>query len=195
MSFYDKKETYDIPSTSGYYKFEDGDNVFRILGAFSEKTAIQGLEYWKTEGNKRSPIRLRKNKDGTFPNVPVDQLELNKFGQLDFPKYFWALPVWNYQEKKVQILEITQKTILKNIQKFIENVKWGDPREYDFIVTKGKEGDKTIYTVTNNPKEKLEADIIPTYKGMDINMDVLFTGGDPFAGISTEDIDSEAVES
>src|SRR5258708_4666498 len=109
--FYNKNDSYDIPSTSNYMKFEEGDNRFRILGSFAENSAIQGVEYWKTVDKKRQPIRLQKKEDGTFPAVPASELEMNKFGEPDYPKYFWALPVWNYQDEKVQILEITQKTI------------------------------------------------------------------------------------
>lgn len=180
-NFYAKGEEYEIPSTSNYMKFDDGDNKFRILGAFSEGTAIQGIEYWKTINNKRTPIRLKKNKDGTFPNVPNSELEVNKFGNLDTPKFFWAFPVWNYSEKKIQILEITQVTILRYIKKVIENPKWGDPRDYDLIVTSAKNGDKTEYTVTNDPKEKLAKEIIDLFIGTPINLEALFDGADPFA--------------
>lgn len=181
MSFYDQNEQYDIPSTSNYLKFEEGDNRFRILGAFSEKTAIQGLGYWKTVEGKRQPVRLPKNADGSFPSVPVSELEINKFGDTDIPKYFWAFPVWNYAEKKVQILEINQKTILKPIQSYIGNKKWGDPRDYDIIVNQGKEGDKIVYTVTVDPKEKLESGIIDSFINMKINIQALFEGKDPFS--------------
>ncbi|SRR6266496_367462 len=181
MSFYGENESVEIPSTSNYMKWEEGDNRFRILGSFSEKTAIQGLLYWKTIEDKRKPIRLPKKADGTFPSVPVAELEVNKYGNLDMPKYFWALPVYNYQEKKVQILEISQKGILKGIQAYISNKKWGDPRDYDVIVNRGKEGEKTVYTVTVDPKEKLDDSIIDSYLAMNINIQALFTGDDPFA--------------
>jgi hypothetical protein len=187
MGFYDSNENYEIPSTSNYMKFEDDDNRFRILGAFSEKSAIQGIVYWRTVDGKRQPVRLAKKEDGTFPSVPVAELETNKFGQTDTPKYFWAFPVWNYAEKKVQILEISQKTILKGIQAYIGNKKWGDPRDYDIIVNKGKEGDKTVYTVTVDPKEKLDSTIIDTFMSTSIDMQALFKGEDPFAGDVADD--------
>lgn len=178
--FYDANDTYEIPSTSNYYKFEDGDNRFRILGAFSDKTAIQGIEYWKTVDNQRKPVRLQKNTDGTFPSVSVQELEVNKWGNTDTPRFFWAFPVWNYEEKRVQILEITQKVILQYLKKVIANPKWGDPREYDIIVTRGKEGDKVVYTVSNDPKEKLDKEIVDMYKNTGINIYALFSGEDPF---------------
>lgn len=183
MSDFFGNENVEIPATSNYMSFEDGDNRFRILGSFSNKTAIQGLIYWKTIDKQRKPIRVHKD-----AQVALSELEVNKFGDLDKPKYFWALPVYNYQDKRIQILEITQKTILKYITKVIENPKWGDPREFDFIVNRGKEGDKTVYTVTNDPKESLDPQIEKEYKAMKININALFQGEDPF-DINTEEID------
>lgn len=179
-SFYDDTKTYDIPSTSNYMKFEEGENKFRIMGSFRNQTAIQGLEYWKTENGKRKPVRLARKEDGTFPSVPVNELEINSYGEPDRPRFFWAFPVYNYADNRIQILEISQKTILKSIQAYIQNPKWGDPREYDIIVTRGKEGDKVTYTVTVDPKEKLSKPIVAQYETTFINMQALFTGDDPF---------------
>lgn len=177
--FYGKEEV-NIPVISNYFKFEEGDNQFRILGSFSEKTVIQGIEYWTTVDGVRKPKRLQKKADGTWPSIDDSELEINKFGDLDRPKYFWAFPVWNYQEKKVQILEINQSTILKYLKKVIANPKWGDPRDYDIVVNRTEENGKTIYTTTNDPKEKLDKSIIETYTNMNINIQALFSGDDPF---------------
>ena len=172
--FYGKGE-YNFPSTSNYYRFLDGDNRFRILGAFSEGTAIQGIEYWKTINGTRKPIRIHRDQ-----TVPVEELELNKFGDPDIPKFFWAFPVWNYEEKRVQILEITQKSILNYIKKVIDNPKWGDPRNFDFIVTREKQGEKVVYTVTNDPKEKLDKSIVELYTNTFCKIQRLFDGLDPW---------------
>lgn len=180
--FYNNEENYDAPETSNYMSFEEGDNKFRILGSFSERTAIQGMLYWKTIEGKRKPVRYAKNDDGTYPTVAMSELEVNKFGELDTPRYFWALPVWNYQAKKVQILEIKQKTIINAIKAYIGNKKWGNPKDYDIIVTRGKEGEKTVYTVTVDPKEPVEESIIDAYVAINIKIQALFKGEDPFAG-------------
>jgi hypothetical protein len=180
-NFYDKNESYDIPSTSDYMSFVEGKNVFRILGSFSDKTAIMGVEYWRTVEGKRTPVRLKKNNDGTYPPVPVEELGIDPWGNPEKAKYFWAFPVWNYAEKRVQILEITQKKSILNVMKaYIENPKWGDPREYDLIVTRGKEGDQTVYDLTVDPKEKLDKNILERYQNTFINISALFTGDDPF---------------
>lgn len=193
--FYNNEENYDTPETSNYMSFEEGDNKFRILGSFAEKTAIQGMLYWKTIEGKRKPVRFPKNPDGTVPSVPISDLETNKFGELDYPKYFWALPVWNYQAKKVQILEIKQKTIINAIKAYIGNKKWGNPRDYDINVFRGKEGEKTVYTVTVDPKEDVEESIIDSYVAMDINIQALFRGEDPFAGEDNSSLANEVAAS
>ncbi len=182
--FFSKNESYDIPSTSNYMRWEEGDNRFRILGSFADGTAIRGTEYWTTVDGTRKPKRLKMG----VP-VPVEELEMNAFGEPDRPKHFWAFPVWNYQEKRVQILEITQKTILDFIKKQVENPKWGDPRQYDIVVTRTKEGNKTNYTVSNDPKEPLDKSILKAYQDMSINTPALFTGDDPFSSSATEDVD------
>ena len=188
--FFKKDEQYEVPSTSNYMKFEDGDNRFRILGSFHDDTAIRGTVYWTTTDGKRKPVRLPM---GTA--VPVDELELNKFGEVDVPRHFWAVPVYNYQEKRVQILELTQKTIINYIKKQAENPKWGNPRDYDFIVTRSKEGERTVYTVTNDPKEPLDGAILKQYRDMNIVITRLFTGDDPFApGDALSDELVEAVD-
>jgi hypothetical protein len=40
--------------------------------------------------------------------------------------------VWNLDAKKIQILEITQSTILAPLQQLIQNEDLGDPRDVPF---------------------------------------------------------------
>ena len=77
-------QDYKEPVTSNYMNFEEGSNLFRILGKFSDGTAIMGFEYWKTltvDGKpKRSPIRVKQD-----VVINSDEIELNpKTGQPDF---------------------------------------------------------------------------------------------------------------
>lgn len=175
-SFFNDNEDYSVPSNSRFMKFEEGDNRFRILGSFSDKTAVRGNVYWKTVDGKRNPVRVRLG-------VPIqmNELEINPFtGELDLPKHFWALPVYNYQEKRIQLLEINQKSVIDGLKKTIENPKWGDPRDYDFIVTKTVEGKRTSYVVSYDPKEELDESIVDQLESLNINMEALFDGRSPF---------------
>lgn len=176
-TFFNPEEDYSVPEqVSSYMKFVDGENKFRILGSFAEGSAIRGVSYWKTVDGQRKPIRLPMGS-----NVPVAELEMNKFGEYDQPKYFWTMPVWNYTVNRVQLLEITQKTVLNYIKQQISNPKWGDPRDYDFIVTRGKEGERTVYSTTNDPKEPLSEQASKAYSEFNCDITKLFEGLDPFA--------------
>jgi len=182
-------QDYKEPSTSNYMQFDMGDNTFRILGE-----PIMGVEYWKTLDGKRKPVRVK-------PGVPVQIEELENdpnTGEMEIPKFFWAFPVYNFIIDKIQILEIKQKTIRQSMQSYITNPKWGEPIGYNFTVTKTKEGGKTSYTVAVDPKEELDKSIIDKYKAMNINLEALFLGDDPFAGkkmeASTGEIDKDIAD-
>src|SRR3990167_8970995 len=108
-------EGYEVPQKKGnYYKFVEGDNRFRILAS-----PILGYEYWVD--NK--PVRVRMGE-----KLPLPEAE--------GAKHFWAMPVWNYEESRVQILEITQKGIKKSIAALSRDEDWGTPLEYDIAVTR-----------------------------------------------------------
>jgi hypothetical protein len=163
------------PVTSNYMRFNPGENTFRVLSS-----AITGMEYWKTKivdgKSVRGPVRVKPD-----VNIPTDELELNERGQLDMPKYFWAFVVWNRDAERIQILEITQKKVQRAIRALTASKSWGDPHEYDIIVTKEGEKLETQYSVMPAPKEKLDPGITQLYKDMNINLEALFTGDDPFA--------------
>lgn|SRR3990167_1173717 len=188
MSFLD--DDYKVPSTSRYMKWQEGQNQFRILGSFVEGTAIMGYEYWKsTEEGGRKPVRVKLG-----ISVPIAELEENpKTGELDLPKHFWALPVWNYAEKSFQILEITQKTIMNAIKDLARNKKWGDPKNYDINVTRTTENSKTKYTVMPEPKEKLTEEIEEQIALVKINIHALYDGEDPFQ-VSLETVHPDEVK-
>ena len=168
-------DKYEMPdSTSGYMKFKQNDNTFRILSS-----AIVGFETWiDTEDGKRKPIRWRMGTEMKAEKIGTD------------PKHFWAFVVWNFNDKKVQILELTQKGIMRSIQALVNNPKWGDPKTYNLVVTRTGEGMETDYQVQPEPKEDLDEGILKFYKDLNINLEALFTGDDPFKseGLTEEDM-------
>jgi len=184
-------EGYEIPDNSDkYMKFEDGKNKFRILGSFENKMAIMGTEYWVTVDEKRKPRRLKLG-----VSVPVEELELDSWGNIETPKHFWVMPVWNYNLKKVQLLEITQKTIMSAIKNLARDEDWGFPLEYDLTITKTGEKLKTEYTVTPSPKKPFPPELYAGYMAMNININALYDGGDPFAANkSLSDMDMEEID-
>jgi len=189
MSFF--PEGYEIPTENRYMRFEEGRNKFRILAGFDaeNKKAIMGTEYWVTVEGRRKPRRLRINETVSIVELEID----DRTGDLEQPKHFWAMPVYNHQERKIQILEITQSTIKRGIKNIVSDEDWGNPRDYDLVVTKNKIGEKIEYSVNATPHKPLDEAILKEFEEMSLNLEALFEGKDPFAPekIDIEQVDAE----
>lgn len=154
---------YSVPQTGGnYMKFEKGDNLFRVLSP-----AIVGWEYWNDE---KKPVRMREMPAILPPDMQKDSVM----------KHFWAFAVWNYKAQKVQVLEITQSTIQAAMQNLHEDVDWGNPQGYDLKVTRTGDGMDTEYSVSPKPHLPLKDEVKQLYANTPVDLDNLFTGGDPF---------------
>lgn len=185
MSFLPQK--YKVPSNSNYLKLKQGENTFRILSS-----AIIGYEYWNQEDR---PVRSPEK----FVSLPKDIKLDEKTGKPKPIKHFWAFVVWNYEEEKIQIMEVTQVTIQTAIKALVDNKKWGDPKKYDITITKTGEGMQTEYSVMPNPHTALIKDIDEDYKAKNINLEALYSGDDPFnesqiIETSNEDEMNEAID-
>lgn len=153
---------YETPKMEGnYFKLKKGSNTFRILSP-----TIVGYEYWTKD---RKPIRATE----PWEEIPEDAKRAENGA---FQKHFWAFIVWNYGAKKVQIMEITQKTIKDAIEAYVENPKWGDPTKYDFVVKAEGDDLERTYTVIAEPHSEAPEAFIGN-----INLKAFFTGEDPFA--------------
>src|SRR5205085_12675627 len=95
------------------------------------------------------------------------------------PKHFWAFAVWNYTEHAVQVLEVTQATILGQFSDLIANPDWGDPRGYDITVIRKGQALDTEYTVQPSPHKALHPDIQLAFEEKKLKLEALFDGGDP----------------
>lgn len=157
-------DNYEVPQApSNYMRFQDGINRFRILGS-----AVTGFEYFTTE-NK--PVRSKES----FESTP----DIKKEGKV---KAFWAFPVWNYQTENIQILELTQKTIMNAVKSLVDNPKWGSPFQYDIAVTKTGESLDTEYqTQAEPPLGEPSEEIKNAFMEKPINLESLFVGNDPFS--------------
>lgn len=161
---------YEVPETSGsFMKFQPGPNRFRFLAK-----PIMGAVFWEETEEGRRPVRARLGE-----TLTIDPTKLKKD---DRPKHFWASAVYNYNTKTIEILEITQKAVLRGIVLLAKNPKWGSPLGYDLIVTRKGEGFDTEYQVTPEPKEALDAPIAELWEGAkeSLNLEALFSGGNPF---------------
>ncbi len=168
---------YEVPSAaSGYMKFAQGENKFRVLSK-----AIVGWEYWIDQDGKRKP--LRKRFDEPFTTEEID-------GDLENVRHFIAFVVWNHKalfdkEKEewvgaVQILEITQKGIQRTLTGLNHSEDWGSPTGYDIAVFRTGEGLETTYEVVPSPPKEMSKEIASAYRAISIDLEALYDGNDPF---------------
>lgn len=165
---------YEVPESSGsrYFKFKKEANKFRVLSA-----PVLGYEFWNLEGK---PVRLKD-----VPEVTPDNMR-----EGDKIKHFWAFAVWNYDAKSVQILEITQASIQRQIEDLVTNDDWGTPQDYDITVNATGDGLKREYTVQPSPHKEVPEDARKAYKSTPVDLEAFFSGGDPFKN-NKEDITME----
>lgn len=173
-------EGYEIPSsTDKYMRLVKGENRFRILSS-----PILGYEYWIEKDDKRIPLRTPMNKP-----FSVDVAE-----NPEDIKHFWAMVVWNYAAKRVQILEITQKGVQKVLRALAKDDDWGSPvQKYDIVITRSGDGMETRYEVLPKPATTMDEGIIAMFEGMNVRLEALYESKDPFAG-EVEEVDVEEVD-
>lgn len=164
-----------IPSESNYMKLEKGINKFRIVSS-----AVVGMEYWVTVEDKQRPVRKHMNEA-----IPSNEIEIDMKTNEPKPiRHFWAFVVWNYKQQKVQIMELTQKSIMRQIEAYANNEDWGDPKDYDLTITREGDGFDTEYSVIASPHKVLPKEVLETIKNTPVNLEALFAkngrGEDPF---------------
>ncbi len=170
-----------IPTSSGQFaKMKDGSNRFRVLS-----DVILGWEGWKD----KKPFRH----EGQVCRIKPEQVDLNQNGQPNI-NYFWAMVVWNYSEKRVQVLSLTQKTVMSALYSLEQNEDWGDLKGYDIEITKSKNADKTSYTVLGIPPKPLSEEIAKEYAETKVDLRKLFEGEYPIEEETvSEDINPEDI--
>jgi hypothetical protein len=171
---------YETPeSEQRYMELAEGSNTFRVLAP-----AIVGYEWWEDTGNgDRVPKRVR-----TAEEVPTEVR--NATQSRDKAKHFWAFPVYNYHTQTIQVLELKQQTILRAIEAFVKNPKWGNPQGYDLTIEKVKTGSRdwdVEYHVIPEPPSPVDAGIAELAKSVPIRLEALYEGQDPFAVPEEED--------
>ena len=160
-------KNYSLPKgKSNYMRLEPGQNKFRIVSP-----AVTGFEYWNTD-NK--PVRLKNSPD----NKPAD-VRMNEDGSYTI-KHFWAFTVINRWNNQLQVLELTQSSIMRNLTSLIESEDWGDPTGYDISVDRQGQKLDTKYTVQPSPHKPLTPAEQKMVDETSVNLDALFSGGDPF---------------
>jgi hypothetical protein len=99
-------------------------------------------------------------------------------------KFAIAVPVYNYESGKVQVLQITQKSILKELDSISQMEDYEDLLSWDFSISKKGSGLTTEYTVRPVPRKKGSQEHIDAAwlesKAEGFDLTRLLTGGNPF---------------
>jgi len=190
MGFLSKQASATVSSsgTGGGYlqvsKLPDGGSVrFALLS----DTPLEFYECWGTCDGATKPFR--------FDHEPTEgdlKMEMGDFepregrggpGTADV-KFAAACPVYNYESGKVQVLQITQKSILKEIDQISQMEDYSELLEWDFTISKKGSGLLTEYTVRPVPRKKGSQEHIDAAwieaKSAGFDLERLLTGGNPF---------------
>lgn len=157
---------YEPPkSSSNYMKFVDGDNIIRILSR-----PIMGWLDWKEENGKRTPVR-----------TPYSEPKPTPLDSTKPVKHFWAMVIWDYRDKAIKIMELTQSSIQEALYNLDCDEAWGEPTQYDINIKKSGEKLDTKYSVIARPPKELAEEIKSAFMKVAPNLDELFRNGDPFS--------------
>ena len=175
-------------STGGGYlslsKLADGGSVrFALL----TDEPLEGYESWGSSNGTNKPFRFAE--EPTYEDIKVEMGEFEPREGRGGPgtadvKFFIAMPVYNYDSGKVQVLQITQKSIIKELDQISQMEDYEDLVAWDFSISKKGSGLLTEYTVRPVPRKKgaqehIDAAWIEAKEaGFDISR--LLTGANPF---------------
>lgn len=139
-------EGYEIPKTpSRYTRLDDWTTKLRLLPSGLDRDTIIYYEYYDTRWEKPLPIRSFKPFDST-PWIKV----------WERVKEVWAMKVYNYNDKIVQVFSVPQKTIKEAIINLYEDEDYGSPLLYDLKIKRTGEKLDTKYSIIAWPLKDFE---------------------------------------
>jgi hypothetical protein len=189
MGFLSKTATAAITANSaqgGYLnpsKIADGGSIrFALLS----DEPLEHYELWaQAPDGTNKPFRFAHD-----PTPEDISAELGDFvpreksnGGIDI-KFAIAVPVYNFETSTVQVLSITQKGLLRELDAISLNDDYSDLLAWDFTLSKKGVGINTEYKLLPGPRKKnTQADIDEAWsdaKAEGFDLERLMTGGNPF---------------
>lgn len=190
MAFLSKSASAAVSSNSaqGNYlnpsKIQDGQSIrFALL-------SDQPLEFYECWGQAPDG----SNKPFTFDYEPTNEditTEMGDYvprekiggGSLDV-KFAIAVPVYNFETASVQVLSITQKGIIRELDAISQNEDYADLTAWDFTLSKKGSGINTEYKLLPGPRKKgTQGELDEAWndaKTAGFDLSRLLTGGNPF---------------
>ena len=190
MGFLSKQASANVSSNSsggGYLqvsKLSDGGSVrFALLS----DEPLEFFECWGSSDGASRPFRF--DYEPAYEDVVAEMGDFEPRegrggpGTIDI-KFAIACPVYNFDTGNVQVLSLTQKSILKEIDAISQMEDYDNLLEWDFNLSKKGSGLTTEYTLRPVPRKKGAQEHIDAAwieaksNGFDISR--LLTGGNPF---------------
>lgn len=148
-------------------KLTDKERRVRFLG-----TGITGWTAWTTDDK---PVRWEQKPDELPENLKPD------LGGKIGVKRFLATAIYDYESDEFKIFEITQKSLMEQLFKYIKDSDYGDPTGYDIKLSKTGSGKETNYSLVAAPPKPAGKDILARFEDFTCNLAALYDGEDPFA--------------
>lgn len=168
-------------------KIADGGEVrFSFLG----NDSIGGKEVWVETPEKRVPLRF--SDEPSLSDIEERAKEIGATVPADLRiQHFFAFAVWNYSEEAVQVFQFTQKSIGRDLDKYLSDEEISlEPQTFDFKLEKVRTGPNpkdVRYPLTALPGRRRKPDVAATVDAAwakavsaGFNLRALLTGGDPF---------------
>lgn len=157
---------YEVPSGGGggYTKLEQGETRLRILSAPLFMWIV-----WEDGKVKRLAYAGKESKPDKPTTTPKDSV-----------KHAWAVIVYNYKTKQIEIFEIDKASIQNDIVKYSNDTDYGHPKNYDLKITKSGSGMDTEYATIAAPPNDPSDELVEAFTACPINLDNLLEGKDPF---------------
>lgn len=175
---------YKLPSKAEQFvKIKTGESLLRVIS----ESLVEGYEIF---GSDNRPVRKQVFRDANgdiekscyFSQKEIDALELkpNKDGKIEQPKYFWALKVWSYELKRIQVWVITQATIQTKLKNIFSDADYADCSKYDLKITKtGSTINDTKYEIMAKKETELPAEFWENVRLTTCVVDAIFEGKYP----------------
>ena len=163
MAFISKKASALVSggssNTGGYLsasKLGDGDSM-RI--AIVSPEPLEFFTVWgeTEESGQKKPFRFVSE-----PSPSDIIAELGEFKQrmnyegteLEKPKFAISMFVFDYQDEKIKVLEIGQKTLIKELDKISQTEDYENLHEWDFTISRTGTKMATEYKILPGPRKK-----------------------------------------
>jgi len=163
-----------------FMKLASGKNRIRFVG-----NPVSGFLFFgkieREDGSETVKPYRRRESEGEFSLEEMINRDarVNQAGELEKQKYFVAGLVYNYQKAKLQVLEITQKSILKALKSYVDSEEYGHPSGYDLTIEKKGDGLNTDYSVIVSPPKPLSDEVEALVGEISCDLDKLFAGEYP----------------